>query len=1387
MKVKKTSLRQAGIDQADSLNSDQWPYTRALELRQDDQRMLPRAQVQSESQEKSITLAPTQSSLSLLAGSASVTLDESGGLQNAQTSAGTAQDADDNDIGWAALPSAFATRLSSLWSGHTPINAALSGYNGSNSGENIVSIQNSWGGAVTTSFSDAAGHALDGDASGLKTTAGVDLFLWTDSTDSNIVLARKGVWVTDHYAADPAGDIVFAGYLEQTGTPVSGARMWTVQYESLFNPDAANPDDPVDLTNHLWVSVSQGREFSLQGIPSGQNLFLMIGDSQAAVVITGEKPANQSQGYKVTDGDTVNTSQVNGGSIATNNQLISPPSGKLPGEGMYFTFVTGANPNYTAPNLDETEADVEANIAFTGLYLQSAASFRISQITPGTSATLKVSAYNTALETGTGFVDGLGDSDDVRVNVTSVHVYTVVGTTRVAVTDPDLHILDNGDGTWTVQGVKANYVIAYETAVGHSRLLVQNIGSTESKYNASFDIGGFGFTESQTQTQEIGSHVRFEDDAPTVDPSLTAVSALTVDDSDFDANASASFASLFSVNFHNDGFKDSDHNGVQDTDALTYSLGVSGPDADSGLVDTLTGQAVLLNKVGDVVIGSAAGHEVFRITVNAQTGLVTLDQSRAVMHDDPLDPDEAGHSAAHLTSADLVTLTATATDGDLDTDTATRNIGDAFRFKDDGPTVDPSLTAVSALTVDDSDFDANASASFASLFTVNFHNDGFKDSDHNGVQDTDALTYSLGVSAPNADSGLLDTLTGLNVLLSMDGDDVVGTAGGLEVLRITVDAQTGVVTLDQSRAVMHDDPLDPDEAGASAASFVSAGLVTLSAIATDGDLDTDTTTRSIGDAFRFKDDGPTFNYITNLVGFNVQYPLIGFDAITQGNDTAGVFMSSLSGRVDGHDITNAQVTLKEDTADQVFYTFSFDYLPGPNSTVVQTATGIVTVNKAEGTFFFDIDEPIKGETTYSTSAPEATFNYDRLGNKSPEIVVQQYDDHFFGVLTARSAEPPSDTNDLLAGGDHVFTPGEIFDSASEAYLNIATSTVGANSDTMQAGELLNFDFYAVNPVLGTVSPPKDSGASVDPAAQRACASQVNITLDQINVGQEDIAIVLKLYNADTDTSTTRLLLANAASDYVLDPATGYRVVSIGKDDYDSAHYQISGLQVLSSTEEVTGTGYSLSTHEAVTLTAAGRGLADSSDTDVFKIIQIDIQTEQTATFDTDLVFAGQVVDGDLDAKPFTFKVHLEADSNILSAPGSMDALNGTPGADIFEVIQGTSSLDLKDAQYILGYTNNFQTQLDTLKLGLAGDATADTGNYVEAAAAVADYTAALAAANLALAALNGTSSQSQLYAFEYDASNGYLFEDTNSDGAADQVVVLVGIDKDGLNAADIVV
>ena len=61
-----------------------------------------------------------------------------------------------------------------------------------------------------------------------------------------------------------------------------------------------------------------------------------------------------------------------------------------------------------------------------------------------------------------------------------------------------------------------------------------------------------------------------------------------------------------------------------------------------------------------------------------------------------------------------------------------------------------------------------------------------------------------------------------------------------------------------------------------------------------------------------------------------------------------------------------------------------------------------------------------------------------------------------------------------------------------------------------------------------------------------------------------------------------------------------------------------------------------------------------------------------------------------------------------------------------------------------------------------------------------------AAANTALTALAGTSAAAELYAFQFDGTNGYLFIDTDSDGDADQVIVLAGVTSAGISAADIV-
>ena len=155
----------------------------------------------------------------------------------------------------------------------------------------------------------------------------------------------------------------------------------------------------------------------------------------------------------------------------------------------------------------------------------------------------------------------------------------------------------------------------------------------------------------------------------------------------------ASFAGLFDSTFGADGPKDADDNDVADADAITYALGILAPGVDSGLDDALSGEDVILGLNGGVVEGrTALGNLlVFTVSVDA-SGVVTLNQSRAVVHDDPNDPDEAG-SPAQLAAANLITLTATITDGDGDTDTAIAEIGGSFLLEDDGPTAQVDVNA----------------------------------------------------------------------------------------------------------------------------------------------------------------------------------------------------------------------------------------------------------------------------------------------------------------------------------------------------------------------------------------------------------------------------------------------------------------------------------------------------------------------------------------------------------------------------------------------------------------------------------------------------------------------------------------------------------------------
>jgi Ca2+-binding RTX toxin-like protein len=132
-----------------------------------------------------------------------------------------------------------------------------------------------------------------------------------------------------------------------------------------------------------------------------------------------------------------------------------------------------------------------------------------------------------------------------------------------------------------------------------------------------------------------------------------------------------------------------------------------------------------------------------------------------------------------------------------------------------------------------------------------------------------------------------------------------------------------------------------------------------------------------------------------------------------------------------------------------------------------------------------------------------------------------------------------------------------------------------------------------------------------------------------------------------------------------------------------------------------------------------------------------------------------------------------------------DTLTGNNGADIFTWITAggsDSGLSVSTADTI----TDFVSGTDQLKLGLAGNSTSGSGNYVESSSPLASLDAAHAAANIALSTLNGTSSEPKLYSFQYDSSNGYLFKDDNSDGTADGMFILTGIDHTEIAHGDII-
>jgi hypothetical protein len=317
----------------------------------------------------------------------------------------------------------------------------------------------------------------------------------------------------------------------------------------------------------------------------------------------------------VNTGDTVNTSQADKPtSFGSNSQNIDPD------EGITFTFVTGANPEFTVspvePRLTQTEAKVEANIQFSDVVDAKGGSFFVVKFTGGTTAELKLTAYETEANPGVDYIDGDGLTGNIgTVNILEDSVEVIKGAGNTT----DIGVIYNDDGTAIITGLEDGDQIFYLTDGPHNRLFMENPATSTG---ASYNIGGFELVEGDTTTQEVGSTVFWEDDGPenpTVELSGAEPIALTFDGGLSDGNfvgtegagdtnpsstiATVDFASAFTIGNLNDYGADG-----AGASTVTYALQFAAGFTEGSASGLTTGSSpISLYENGGVITGSTGG------------------------------------------------------------------------------------------------------------------------------------------------------------------------------------------------------------------------------------------------------------------------------------------------------------------------------------------------------------------------------------------------------------------------------------------------------------------------------------------------------------------------------------------------------------------------------------------------------------------------------------------------------------------------------------------------------------------------------------------------------------------------------------------------------------
>ncbi|WP_052063934.1 DUF5801 repeats-in-toxin domain-containing protein [Nitrincola sp. A-D6] len=134
-----------------------------------------------------------------------------------------------------------------------------------------------------------------------------------------------------------------------------------------------------------------------------------------------------------------------------------------------------------------------------------------------------------------------------------------------------------------------------------------------------------------------------------------------------------------------------------------------------------------------------------------------------------------------------------------------------------------------------------------------------------GADGPGSVSYALSLAGEQMGSGLFaldpenttegELGQGAEIMLSMNGDTIVGMVGDTEYFQIAVDGDTGVVSFTRFENVWHSDTSDHDDA---AWLNAAVGSILLTATAIDADGDTSSASLDLSsEIFSIEDDGPT--------------------------------------------------------------------------------------------------------------------------------------------------------------------------------------------------------------------------------------------------------------------------------------------------------------------------------------------------------------------------------------------------------------------------------------------------------------------------------------------------------------------------------------------------